>query len=297
MAMRVAWIQDQDPFVTEGGAQLTDRAILQEGIRRGHEIQVIVPTANPEQVGDIQDLVVFSNAVSVKKETYEDLKKRGIPYVLFPHDYGPYVCRWRLFYPMEERCQTLCYLRDRWRDIIKQSAFIFFMSPLHRDAFLFAYPSLAQHPFSYMPSALPVEKFYDLGKPRNGIITVNSLYPFKGIENIVWWAKEHPAVEITAVGTRDGIELPPNIKVVEAVPFYKMNALYNAHEALLHLPTTPQPCERTVIEAYLAGCRIIGNGLIGVLSYPWFTSREQVRSEIAAGPDIFWTLLEERFTS
>ena len=135
---RIAWCQDMDPLVEPGGAQMNDRAMIRYGLTaKGHDIQIVVPNINGNELGDNYDLVVISNAMTLREEAYVDLQRRKIPYVIFAHDYGPQLCKWRLYFPMEDRCQSLCYLRDRWRPHLLGAAGLVYLSPLHRLAWEF----------------------------------------------------------------------------------------------------------------------------------------------------------------
>jgi len=56
--VKVAWFSDQDIWQTIGGATLTDRLIVEEGIRRGHSIELVTPRS----IRRLRtDLIVFSN--------------------------------------------------------------------------------------------------------------------------------------------------------------------------------------------------------------------------------------------
>jgi len=48
-----------------------------------------------------------------------------------------------------------------------------------------------------------------------------------------------------------------------------------------------------VAEAYLAGCEIIGNKLIGALSHSWFKSRKEVEEHCGNSSKLFWEKIEE----
>ena len=93
--MKVGWLQDFDPMALHGGGgEKSDRAVILEGIRRGHDIEVIVPGT---PAWGPWDLVVVSNASVYNPQKILDAVKRQ-PYVFYIHDYWP-LCRWRLFYP------------------------------------------------------------------------------------------------------------------------------------------------------------------------------------------------------
>ena len=284
--MKVAWIQDLSPWTELGGAQLTDKAHIIEGIKRGHDIEIILPGTQPI-FDEWADLIVVSNATMFPIAMFQNFTK---PYVFFIHDYWP-LCRWRLYYPMLDRCRT-CYPSQDWRPIFQKSNLIIWLSPLHRESWLFSFSELEQHAYTLAPSPVSPQEFYDMKLERHGAIAVNSGIDFKGRDRFVEWAREHPDVEITLVGPGD--DMPPNVKSVGIVPYTKMNELYNQHEAFVHLPITPQPFERTCAEAFLARCRVVGNPNLGALSWPEFSQgRDAVATLLLASSSHFWDAIEE----
>ena len=292
--MKIAWIQDMDPMVSPGGAEMNDRAMIIAGLRRGHDISILTQgNAHEEHQALTADLVILSNAVTVPMSLYDALAKENRPYAFFFHDYGPWLCKWRLFYPMEERCRTICYLRSRWIDHLLRAKLMIWLSPLHRWAWLWGEPRLEAVPHALVPSALNPDLFHDLGGKRKDAIAVHSGLPFKGWPRVRAWAEEHPETPLTLVGPDLPSDAPKSVRLQGPVPYGKMNELYNQHETFLHLPDRPMPFDRTVPEAYLAGCKIVGNSLVGALSWPWFQEgRDAVRRELKAAPTHFWEAME-----
>ncbi len=291
--MRIAFIQDMDPLVEGGGAQWTDRAHILEGFKRGHEIQIIVPQTNLGDLDEKFDLAIISNSMTLRTEQYDSLQRRGIPYVIFAHDFGVWLCKWRLLFPMEERCRDQCYLRDRWRPYLQASRLIVWLSPLHRRSWLFAYPDLRTHPYHLSPSPVSPQEFYPMGLPRRGALAVNADQEYKGADNLALWAQAHPDVDITLIGSNPEYQFPSNVKRIGAVRYQKMNEMYNQHEYFVHLPGNIGPFDRVAAEAYLAGCHIVGNRLVGALSWPFFKQgKEAVKAALTASPTKFWEAVE-----
>lgn len=289
--MRLAWLQDLCPWERSGGAQLTDRAHMVAGIRRGHDINLVTP-AVPDMSMDV-DAVVISNATAFGLNHLERFVKEK-PAIWFFHDYWP--CKWRLYYPMVEKCKA-CYLRERWVPLFQASKLAIWLSPLHREAFLYVYPELEAINYVLCPSPVDGKAFRDLGlapEERQGLVAIESLHDFKGRRNVIAWAEEHPEEQIDCIGGNQypNAPLPRNIRYTENIPNWELNEFLNHHRALLHLPQSPSPFDRTTAEAYLAGCAIVGNQNIGALSYPWWTDRESVRSHLEDASRLFWFAIE-----
>ena len=295
--MKIFWAQDFDFLTHPGGAQLTDRAHFLEGIRRGHDLRVWNPMAEINDEDLVQGVnVVASNPAFLPADAFQLMMDKGIPYVWFLHDYLP-VCKYRLFYPLQELCLDR-YLKERWLPMLLGAKLIIWLSPLHRNSWLVNCPELETVTYHLSPSPVNVDSFYDMKIERSGTIAVESLHPFKGRDQILKWAMEHPEVQVDILGGNPmpQIPLPPNCKDMGSVPSGRMNEVYNHYETFLHLPQNPSPFDRTIVEAYLAGCKVIGNELIGALSYTWFTSRDNVRLGCGGSSDEFWNNLEGAFS-
>ena len=292
--MKMSWIQDLDFMSQGGGAQNTDRAHFVEGIKRGHDMNVVIPQVDLNTLFADNSPVIISNMMAgFHLGLFQNLVQKGKPCIWFFHDYQP-LCKYRLFYPMLEKCKS-CYRKETWLPIFLKARFLIWLSPLHRKSWLWACPELEQKPYAIVPSPIDSSQFYDMKLPREGTVCVSSLFKFKGRRHVLQWTREHPDQEVDFVSGNPvpGEPLPPNCHDVGQVPFWQMNEVYNRHKVFLHLPDTPQPFDRTVPEAYLAGCDIIGNKLVGALSYDWFKSRKEVAEHCSNSPKLFWEKVEE----
>jgi len=295
--LRISYYQDLDPFINLGGAQQTDRTIIREGIKRGHDIQIVVPQTF--RLDKNVDINIISNCAFFSSQQLSQVVKTATPCVFFSHDYVP-LCKYRLFYPMLEKCSK-CINKAFAKEVLENSRLIIWMSPSHREAWLGSIPELADHPYALMPSCLDVEKF----RPRqmdptpNTVIGINCLLGFKGKNNVLSYAREHLELQFTFVGQADvdPSNLPKNAKYVGQVSEEELIDLYTQHEYFVHLPSTCQPSERTCIEAALMGLKLIVNPLVGITSYSDFykngkVNREWLRAFIKDAPKRFWDEVE-----
>lgn len=290
--MKAVWAQDYDFMTHGGGAQLTDRSHYVEGLKRGHKLSIWSPGSGIG-AGDISGLVIASNPVFLGVEVFDELSSKRVPYIWLLHDYWP-MCKYRLFFPMIEKCMT-CYLKERWIPVLLRSKLIVWLSPLHRESWLAIAPELKDMPYHLAPSPINEDLFNDRGiGSRHGAVAVESLAEFKGRAYVLKWAEEHSEVDLDFVGENPipGEALPSNCRVLGPIPYWRMPDVYNDHEFFVHLPQSPSPFDRSVAEAYLCGCSIIGNTLIGALSYPWFRSRDEVAKRCGGSPGEFWDAVE-----
>lgn len=291
--MRIGWLQDTNPFAPGGGAEMNDRLHIMEGLRRGHDIITIVGADGALELERPMEGYVISNARSFRPATFDMLLEKKAPYVMFYHDYD---CRWRLFFPMQEKCKV-CYSRDRWLPVHEGAKLRIWLSKLHREAWLHVYPELEDLPYLLAPSAVDPDQFFDMGLPREGAIAINVHAPFKGRDNFIQWALNYPETPVTLVGLDkndpDTDKFPGNVTAVGRVPNFKLNELLNRHEFLVELPATPQPFNRTIAEAFLAGCNILGNDLLGALTWDEFSSRDALAELMRGAKAQWWEHVEE----
>ena len=62
----------------------------------------------------------------------------------------------------------------------------------------------------------------------------------------------------------------------------------------IHVPQHLDPCPGTVIEAILAGCKVIYNNNVGTLSYPYKTRDDWVKA-LAESGKLFWQRVTNTF--
>lgn len=288
--MRLLWYQDYNPMSHPGGSQANDREKIIAGLRRGHDIYISTPDDPKDPIG--VDMLVFSNATAYQRRLWEHTIAEEIPFVFFLHDYWP-LCRVRLHYPMLEKCRD-CFRKPDWVPVLQKARLIVWLSPLHRDAWLFSCPELAETPHLLNPSTVASEQFCDLGLERKGAIAVNSGMAFKGRDMVLAWANEHPDTPLTLIGPAGGVRWPEHVAIVDMLPYEAMNEAYNRHELFVHLPMTPMPFDRTPVEALLAGCRVLCNENVGAMSWPEIRggSRSEVVSLMQDANAQFWDAVE-----
>ncbi len=289
--MKVVYIQDMDPLASQGGAQLTDKTLIYEGLRRGHRIEILVPETFHNDYN--ADLVLISNATRFDPRVLRPAEGKT-PYVVFHHDYN--YCRFRLYFPLQEKCKSCPYL-PAWRKLFDEAQLNIFMSPLHRDAYLAVAPELSDMPNELCPSLLDPAEWpkSELSRTAGTVLAVNSLVPYKGRANVLAYAEKHPALKFTMAGASEGEgDIPPNASHIGLVTDAKLRELYGTHERFIHLPPTPMPSERTCIEARLSGCGMILNPLVGITSYrQWELPDDEFRSWLATRAENLWKVIEK----
>jgi hypothetical protein len=283
-------MQDLNPLTSAGGAQLTDRGHIIEGMKRGHKIVILTPENKDTFQLTEDDFFVLSNISNFDPNRLGQLPNRR---AVFHHDMM-FRCKWRLYFPMTEKCDKDCPQGPIWKPVLEKALLHIFLSPLHYKVNA-EYFGQAVEPHVLVPSTVDPDEFFDFRKPdRAGTCSLNGLISFKGQETNLEYARQHTEEKFVFAGTKDGDpQLPPNCSFVGPIADGRLPDFYNTFENYLELPNTPQPFNRTVAEAYLSGCKIKGNALVGALSWPWFTDRKTVAEKLRQAPADFWNALEQ----
>ena len=292
--MKIAWLQDLDPMTHPGGAQFNDKEKLTAGIRRGHDIDIILPPGDVTAIAKA-DATIVSNTTSFSMDIFKALQAAGKPYIYFIHDYSP-LCKVRLYYPLLQKCRT-CFRREPWLPILEGAALRIWLSQLHKDAWAHAMPELMELPFLINASTVDCTEFYDLGAERSGTLAVDSGMPFKGRDLVLEWAREHPDEQLTVVGpveNPDDPKIPANITIIKTQQYSRMNEIFNQHTTFLHIPENPMPFDRTIVEALLAGCKVVTNENVGAMSWPEIArgDREAITALMEGANGEFWDAVE-----
>ena len=293
---KISWICDYDCMIGEGGGgELSERAVITEGIRRGHDIELCTPnTPNKNNVLK-SDIAIIGNASRFPSQYLAQVSEQQ-EIVMYVHDFWP-LCRHRLFYSALDKCKTTCPHLPFAKKMLLSSSLNIFLSPLHKKMWSRSIPDLFHTPSYLHVSPVDTKLFVPLDVPKipNSTLCVNCLLKFKDLENVIKYAEENPERTITCVGAKEAnVKLPPNVIPIGAVSQQELPGMYVQSEEFLHLPDYCEPCGRSVIEAKLCGVpKLVLNKLVGVASFKQFKySRGEFAEWIDDSARRFWCELE-----
>ena len=276
--MKILWVSDHTlKSRPAGGAELTDFYMIQEGIRRGHEIHNVTPPTSELFDPNDYDFVVLSNNAEYQHSTR--LKFLQLPYVVYCHD----CLGWKAVY-------------REVPNLFEKSLANIFLSPLHLKFF-------GSVPNAFcVPPHIP-ERFKDLKLKRipNSVLYVGNIWDGpKGANNLWEYINSHPEQTFyfcyhRAIETwvKKFSELP-NVKMLGHIPHERMPEVFNKYEYFIHLPNNKiEAFGRAVAEAYLCGCKMIVNDYVGAFSYRWSLYYDYFREKTLNSPKEFWETIEE----
>ena len=297
--MSILFLQDYN-FLAQpgGGAELSDGLIFAYGLEIGHNVNLM--TSEQATLDNIEayDCLIVSNATRFKEQFLFELMSRANKTVYYIHDFWD-ICKWRLYKNNRETCRTKCprmnsFGKQFWGNVDGAV----WLSPKHRESYLFSMPELESYPYLLMPSPIDVTEIdaikEEIKRIPNTVIGANVL-PFKGSKEILKYCRVQQEYTFNFVGgePENVSEFPSNVNFIGRVNHKDIYRLMKSHEFAIELPTTIQPFERFISEASLCGCKIIGNDNIGAMSYPWFDDYNEHKKRVFTSPKLFWKFVEE----
>lgn len=297
--MKVFWLQDLDVFSFGGGAQETDKMMIYKGLKRGYDIELILPEHQKLLTSDYitdEDLVIISNCVNFNIQNLNKLISKK--YIVFHHDY--WFCKYRGYFPMQEKCKK-CLNKPFWENLFLNARLNVFLSPLHYKMYEYVMPNLKRVTKLITPSPIDTRKFKiikGIKRKKNTVLYVGALTNYKGFPNLIQYAESHPQYDYTFIGvaTEKEISLLENKGYKYIAPLHNnsLPKIYNSFEYVIHLPQNPLPFERSpIVEGVLCGCKAIFNKNVGASSYPWFKKKTIIKINIEKSPTRFWETIEK----
>jgi hypothetical protein len=284
--VKLVYIHDFDPITCVGGAERNAKALCEEATRRGYEVQTFgmkpkdgcmeAVLTDPSKVE--ADVLIFGSIYRLDPRWCLNVAERfrgryaclvqssewcqlsgGACYGGFCGDHSP-SCQLGRFYSLYSMAQSVVFLSpliyDHWAKffgaLVKTPRLA--MLPLfHEDAD--AYASQANTP-----------------KDVNLVLYAGRLSQHKGGRNLACYAARNRDKHCKAIGSapQDIGEMCAGngVELVGQFPADKMPGEFGKAGSFFCQPAGVDSWPRTVIEARLAGCELIVNGNVGVMTHP-----------------------------
>ena len=244
---KILWISDFDLETAPGGAQRSDKIIIDQGLLNGLNIKKVTlkKIAEINNFDDF-DLIISSNvtAISAFEPHVIDKIASHKNHVRIEHDSNEHISP-------ENRSKIFSNCKKT-----------FFLSDYHYSFFKESYGDIFKNVvINYDP--IDTSQFYDYKKEReNKILYAGYMHEAKG-GNVFF---EKALVEknknfVFAGFTTHHIYLflsqyVPNVEFLGKADYDSMPEIYNKYEILFYEPNLREPFCRTVAEAYLCGMKI-----------------------------------------
>lgn len=281
--MKIGWIADFTNTTRSGGAQLTDRFVIDELSKRHVVIEYgihnvlssdMMLTCDFYVIGNWVNLFNYENARNLLTIIAEQNK-----FVRFVHDY--------------DRLPFMDYPKD-WhklhQKIMQNALCVVFLSPLHQKTYS-----------EYVDFDIPVSKviapYIDVHKFKNFKIqrqqkglALGELAIHKGFYNLYTLAQRAEFnIDFYNFSYGSAIDMG-YLHLKPAVDYGLVPMLFNVYHEFFHLSEWDEPFGRTIAEAELCGIRVTcDKAKTGFYSYGW--KHNEYKEKLTEGPEKFSSLI------
>jgi len=245
---KILWLADFDLDRSPGGAQRSDKIIIDQGKLLGFNVL----KTNHETFG--KHINIHDYDVLVTSNVCADLQKH--PWVLdeitkhkhhvrIEHDSNDYLSQ-------ENRVKLFSFCKKT-----------FFLTDYHFWFFKQLYGDIFKN-VEIVPDPIETDKFYDYNQQREDkILYVGYMHPLKGTSNFFELALRDPDNKYVIAGWSDYQTYNflstsvPNIEYLGLIEYEQMPEVYNKYKRLYYEPNLREPFCRSVAEAIVCGMVII----------------------------------------
>jgi hypothetical protein len=272
--VKVAWVQDISR--PHGGAENSNRTVVAEGFKRGHDIVGVTPLNFFEGVLQQAELFIINNFFEFPKYMVDKILARiwdgGVPYVVYSHDHRD----------VERRAGFA-------RKLFRESRLNVFISPRHLRNYR---RGLGCEGKAY-PLAIDTSLFSAVpGVPRSdteALIVGGWMGGGKLSRSLKNFVSRNPQYQYVSVGhSVDGA------RVIPKRPLELMPVVYSSAHTLVHMPDIECAGERVVFEAALCGVKEFHLGeKVGHASWGYdLTDRDALVKILRDAVTSFWQEVE-----
>ena len=278
---KILWISDYELDTAPGGAQRSDKLIIDRGKLLGFNIL----KANYQTIKNIEsfdnfDVVVSSNLAHIYYENPNIIDKisNHKHHVRLEHDSNHYL-------------QT----GDRIK-LFQSCKKTFFLSDYHESFFREIYGDIFKN-VEIVLDPIDTDEFKNLNQHRSDeILYCGYIHEGKGADSFFEYALKSPDKNFVVSGWCSSkiyqilVENIPNIKFLGLTKYEDMPNLYNSYKNIFYSPIVREPFCRAVAEAVLCGMNVLTDkqDQIGCLKELAKLGIEEFSKQCKEAPHTFW---------
>ena len=273
------WVADYDDTDHSGGAQQTNRILIEYGRGLGMNIKEVTLKNIEKHPLQSEGTYILNNIARIW-EKFPNILTSIIEtkkYIRYEHDY-----LWMGGMDIE-----------MVKKVFNNAKLSIFLSPLHKAEHERMGIEIGKH--FLQPSPIDFTTFNKDGikEREDKVLYLGGIAYHKGIESVFEYANYYPNTQFDLYGWVEHSALvpllPKNCKIFEPIPHNEIPALLKKYKKLIHLPKWKEPFGRVVAEAYFCGCELIKNDNLGFFSYPWdFDNYEDIKEKMKDSAANFW---------
>lgn len=246
--MNILLISDYDVKHIPGGAERSNRIIIDEGLKRNHKIKLFNFDSNPSDLNENYDIVISSNLEFLSKNN---------PYII------EYILSSKNHVRLEhDSCRYLT--NDTRKTLFQSCKKTFFLTNYHYNKFIEYYGNYFIN-VEIVPDPIDTKMFYNMNLDRSeSILYIGFMHQLKGTNNFIKYVIDNPQLNFVVASWGDvqyinWMKQQNNINFLGAIEYNYMPKLYNQHKYMYYNPIADEPFCRSVGEALLCDVQIINS--------------------------------------
>lgn len=255
---KILWLADFDLHQASGGAQRSDKILIDHGKSLGYNIlKVNRDNFGPHINMHDYDILITSN-IQVLYYTHKwllDEINKHKHHIRLEHD-------------------SNSYLTNEKRKILFQNCKkTFFLTDYHHKYFIEEYGDIFFN-VEIVADPIDTDKFYNFNNQRkDAILYAGYMHPLKGSYEFFDFVLQNPEVKFVIAGwsnypTLDFLSKSiQNVEYLGVVEYEEMPKLYNSYKSFFYNPNLREPFCRSFAEALLCGCEIICSKVNNIGAY------------------------------
>lgn len=279
---KILWLADFDLDQAAGGAQRSDKILIDHGKSLGFDIfKVNQSNFGPHINLHDYDILISSNICSLhfKNNWLLDEISKHKHHIRIEHDSNNYLTN-------EQR-----------KKLFSNCKKTFFLTEYHHEYFVQDYGDIF-HNVEIVPDPIDTDLFCDIKKEReNKILYAGYMHPLKGSYEFFDFVLQNTDLQFVVSGWTNYPSLEflcrsvPNVEYIGITDYSKMPEIYNKYSHFYYNPNLKEPFCRSFAEAFLCGCKIISNKVNQIGSYQYFVKhgKEKFKNDCKNAHTMFWS--------
>jgi len=287
---KILWLSDFDLNEAPGGAQRSDKILIDHGILQGFNILKV----NHETFSSIKSIHDFDIVIS------SNLCILDTKYPFIIDEINKHKCHVRL-----EHDSNTYLTQEKREKLFGNCAKTIFLSDYHFLFFKELYGDIFKN-VEIISDPIETDRFYDYGQQREDkILYVGYMHPLKGTSNFFELALRNPDIKFAIAGWSDyqtynflSVNVP-NIEYLGLVKYEQMHQVYNKYKTFYYEPNLREPFCRSVAEAVICGMVIMTSkqSQIGCLHDIEKYGIEKFKENCKNSPVKFWSVFKNELMS
>jgi len=277
---KILWLSDFDLSQAPGGAQRSDKILIDAGILLGFKILKV----NHETFSSIKNIHDFDVVIST------NVYALNIKYPSLIDDLYKHKCHIRL-----EHDSNAYLSQDKRVKLFSNCAKTIFLSDFHFEFFKELYGEIFNN-VEIIYDPIDTNCFKDFGNPREDkILYAGYMHPEKGTSEFFEYALANPDKKFVIAGFTDQrvyhfmAHAVPNIEYLGLKSYEEMPDIYNKYAQMFYKPVCREPFCRSAAEAICCGVQLIGDPRhIGCLHEAQKVGIDKFREKCNSAASDFW---------